>query len=281
MRRRVAVAAVLASALLCALLASVLPALAAPAQKIGFCHRTDAVSNPYVYESTDADSIIKEGHGLHLGPIFPFTRISGKWGDVIPPFDYTGGHYPGLNWTARGIILVSKHCALQIEPPESSTTTTTVPGATTTAPGAPTTPSTAATTTATTAPAATTAPVAPTGGTATSTSAPAGAPTTASTGPTTTIEAITAITALPPILRPIAGAKLMPPLQAVVVKRAYLYVLLGRLSVPQRKALLVELLQQNKIAVTGSSNTQPLVYGAVLVLMAGVAMVAGARRRRP
>jgi hypothetical protein len=284
MRRRIAVACVLVAAVVCALLASVLPALAAPALKIGFCHRTDAVSNPYVYDKTDADSIIKQGHGVHLGPIFPATGINGKWGDIIPPFHYSAGDYPGRNWSARGIFIVSKQCAVQIEPPESSTTTTTVPNeSTSTSPGESTTLSTAATTTsATTIPP--TVPATPAGGvvTTSTTSAPGG-PTTVPSGPKTTIEALTAITALPPYLRPLAGAKIMPPLQAVVVKRAYLYVLLGRLSVPQRKALLVELLrqqQQGRLSFTGASGTQPLTYGAVIAVMTGVAMVLSARRRR-
>src|SRR4051794_39843916 len=76
------------------------PSSAAPQEKQTICHGTSAVSNPYVQNTVDVDSIIKDnGHGSHTGPVYPTP----DWGDVIPPFDYTdsdGGraHYPGLNW---------------------------------------------------------------------------------------------------------------------------------------------------------------------------------------
>src|SRR4051794_27994579 len=64
-------------------------ALAAPHEKQTICHATSAVSNPYVHNTVSVDSIIKDqGHGSHTGPVFPAPG----WGDIIPPFDYTGSN---------------------------------------------------------------------------------------------------------------------------------------------------------------------------------------------
>jgi uncharacterized repeat protein (TIGR01451 family) len=53
------------------------------------------------------DGSLQGGHLDHLGPIFPDREPpgpSGKWGDIIPPYDYIDkeGHkqtFPGYNWT--------------------------------------------------------------------------------------------------------------------------------------------------------------------------------------
>src|SRR3954469_22350328 len=76
----------------------VVSAARAAGEQVTFCHRTASVTNPYNRITTDADSILKQGHGDHTGPIFPNEGPDGKWGDIIPPFNYSGGQYPGLNW---------------------------------------------------------------------------------------------------------------------------------------------------------------------------------------
>ena len=73
-------------------------------QHVSFCHRTDSVKNPYNLVTTEADSIMKQGHGSHTGPVF----LADDWGDIIPPFDYTGGSYPGLNWPTSGIEMLAE-----------------------------------------------------------------------------------------------------------------------------------------------------------------------------
>ncbi len=107
------------------------------AEKVSYCHRTASVVNPYNLKSTAVDSIVKQGHGSHTGPVFPEEGPDGKWGDIIPPFDYDNGnkHFPGLNWPA-GASVIAAGCAVHetIEPPPEETTTTTVAATTTTQP---------------------------------------------------------------------------------------------------------------------------------------------------
>jgi hypothetical protein len=100
-------------------------AAGAAGEPVAYCHRTNAEHNPYVLHSTDVESIIKEGHGSHTGPIFPATGPDGKWGDIVPPFDYSGGHFPGLNWTPEGESVLAANCEVDIGPlpPEPTTTT--------------------------------------------------------------------------------------------------------------------------------------------------------------
>jgi hypothetical protein len=304
MRRLIAIASAVTVAFGTALGARVIPALAAPAEKIGYCHRSASVSNPYVFHETDADSIVKQGHGEHTGPIFPDEGPDGKWGDIIPPFDYTGGHFPGLNWNPEGETIVSKQCAVQLEPPnppETTTTTTSgpigpehptepaVPG-TIGNPEFPTAPTIGGIPEHPTAPTlpGTSTPSSPPTNTATTTTTPASSTVaggnTSTTLPlsttTITIAGVTAGTALPPLLTaPPSGQTITPPMQAVVVVAPYRYVLLGHLMVRQRQQLAVELIAR-KLVFTGSSETQPLLYGAVLLLLTGTAMVTGTRRRR-
>ncbi len=90
------------------------------AEKVSYCHRTASVVNPYNLKTTAVDSIVKQGHGSHTGPVFPEEGPDGKWGDIIPPFDYDNGnkHFPGLNWPAGSAVLEAG-CAVHetIEPP--------------------------------------------------------------------------------------------------------------------------------------------------------------------
>src|SRR3954447_26173195 len=95
---------------------------------VSFCHATSSVHNPYNLITTDADSIIQQGHGSHTGPVYP----TDNWGDIIPPFDYTGGRYPGLNWPDGAAILQGGCATHVIEAPPNKTTTplpsTSLPG---------------------------------------------------------------------------------------------------------------------------------------------------------
>jgi len=160
-----------------------------PVERASYCHGNASVVFPYVLLTTSVDAIVSRGHGSHTGPIFPEAGPgqSGKWGDIIPPFDYDNGqqHFPGLNWPA-GKSVLDAGCAVHVtvDPPPGETTTTTSPAATTTV--VITTTTTAAATT-TTQPTSSTS--SPSVGTSTTTPAPAvtttSAPSTSSTTTTT------------------------------------------------------------------------------------------------
>ena len=99
---------------------------------IPICHRTAAVTNPYIQQSPSINSIIgSNGHISHTGPIFPETGPDGFWGDIIPPI--VPGLPNGLNWTPTGIAIWEAGCDVDLnsEPPPPPPTTT-VPGETTT-----------------------------------------------------------------------------------------------------------------------------------------------------
>ncbi len=34
------------------------------------------------------------------------------WGDIIPPFDFDGQHFPGLNATPEGLAILANDCKL-------------------------------------------------------------------------------------------------------------------------------------------------------------------------
>src|SRR5829696_4126074 len=98
-------------------------AVPAAEEPVSFCHATSSVHNPYNLITTDADSIIQQGHGSHAGPVFPTEG----WGDIIPPFSYAGGQYPGLNWPGGATVLEGGCVVHEIEAPPDETTTTTAP----------------------------------------------------------------------------------------------------------------------------------------------------------
>lgn len=280
-------------------------AAAASGEPVSFCHRTASVSNPYNLITTDADSIVQKGHGDHTGPIFPNEGADGKWGDIIPPFDYSGGHYPGLNWP-EGRAVIDAGCAVhEIVPPDETTTTTavtsssapptnppnptnpsssTVPSGSTTTIRASTTSS--ASTTSTSQPVSSTTATTQPGGTTTAAPETENIPTTvagATTVPGETPNTTPPTTAVasevppPPVLPPNGGQLVV--VQAFVITPGHHVVVLGLLNERQRgllKALLVK-----RIANTGSSDTD-LVVGAFIALFAGsVLVLAAARRRRP
>lgn len=93
---------------------------------IDFCHSTGADNNPYVTIKTDPDSIISQGHTGHVGPLW--TPGATTWGDIIPPFDYTGGHYNGLNWPA-GQVYLANNCNIPKPTPSPTVSPTVSPTA--------------------------------------------------------------------------------------------------------------------------------------------------------
>ncbi len=105
-----------------AMLAPSSSALAAQPDTIIICHSTGADTNPYVVH-TPAKSGDVSGHADHTGPVW-FDGITVEWGDIIPPFDYPGGSFPGLNWTAEGQAFYNNDCNI---PPEPTPTPTSAP----------------------------------------------------------------------------------------------------------------------------------------------------------
>ncbi len=167
-----------------------------PAEQASFCHATSSVVKPYVLVTTAVGAIVSGGHGSHTGPVFPEVGPgqNGKWGDIIPPFDYDNGqqHFDGFNWPAGSAVLEAG-CAVHetIEPPDGTTTTTT----STTTTVAITTETTAAATTTTGPTSSSTS--SPSVGTSTTTPAPALTTTSApSTSSTTTTPGQTTTTGL-------------------------------------------------------------------------------------
>jgi LPXTG-motif cell wall-anchored protein len=90
---------------------------------ITLCHATDSNSNPYTKVTVDDDSVVKDGHGTHTGPIWNPTLKAQKtqWGDIIPAFDYYNDkgelkHFAGIN-TPEGNSILAADCTLQIAIP--------------------------------------------------------------------------------------------------------------------------------------------------------------------
>lgn len=92
--------------------------------KVTICHRTRATTNPYVVITVSVNSVIgsggRNGHQDHnttrtnstnptsngitpgSGPFdtsFNYPSNQKWWGDIIPPFTYSGGTFAGLNWS--------------------------------------------------------------------------------------------------------------------------------------------------------------------------------------
>jgi len=100
--------------------------------KIELCHRTNAPTNPYriVEVSVDASNgeIVGPDHTGHPGPVFDFEADPAdpdypyhppmgedEWGDIIPPFTFEGGSFPGMNW-ADGEAIFEAGCQGAEEP---------------------------------------------------------------------------------------------------------------------------------------------------------------------
>ncbi|MEZ4210428.1 MAG: SdrD B-like domain-containing protein [Patescibacteria group bacterium] len=80
----------------------------APPAKVTICHATSSNVNPYNVQQPNATADVG-GHDGHEGPIW-FDGIQEDWGDIIPPFDYDGGSYPGKNWTEEGQAIYNLEC---------------------------------------------------------------------------------------------------------------------------------------------------------------------------
>lgn len=105
-------------------------ASAAPQDKITICHRDANNKKPYGPKAitVSENSILKpNGHATHTGPVWDPTLkgLGIQWGDIIPPFDFDGGSFPGLNWTTAGQAIFNNNC--QIPGEVTSTPTDTVP----------------------------------------------------------------------------------------------------------------------------------------------------------
>lgn len=93
----------------------------AKTDKVTICHRTNAVTNPYIKESVAADSADgdtgndngKGDHSQHTGPVATSQQVAQdlkdnkqNWGDIIPPHD----NYGGLNWNSQGQAVYNNGC---------------------------------------------------------------------------------------------------------------------------------------------------------------------------
>ena len=94
-------------------------------ETIKICHSTASHSNPYIVNNP-AKSGDVSGHDGHDGPIW-FPGITVEWGDIIPPFDYDGGSYPGKNWDATGQIIYANDCDISGPTPTPTATPTATP----------------------------------------------------------------------------------------------------------------------------------------------------------
>lgn len=95
---------------------------------VTICHRTGSRHHPYVVISPSASGVYHGHYSQHNEhAVFPNTASDGKWGDIIPPFQYKGVTY-SLNWNADGQAIWSNRC----RPATRGSTTVTIPGATTT-----------------------------------------------------------------------------------------------------------------------------------------------------
>ncbi|OGI22163.1 MAG: hypothetical protein A2808_04030 [Candidatus Moranbacteria bacterium RIFCSPHIGHO2_01_FULL_55_24] len=67
--------------------------------QVTFCHATpsDTAANGYNEITTDDDGVLS-GHSQQHSA------------DIIPPFDYYGGHFNGQNWDAAGEAILRNHC---------------------------------------------------------------------------------------------------------------------------------------------------------------------------
>ena len=120
--RRTAIGALSAVALVASSLAfGVTSASADIVTKVTICHRTNSNSNPYVQITPDVAGVLN-GHAGHTGPVWNSTLKANhiKWGDIIPPFDYNGGSFPGMNYTdgaQGGKAILANGCNIPNVPP--------------------------------------------------------------------------------------------------------------------------------------------------------------------
>jgi hypothetical protein len=86
---------------------------------IDICHSTGSDSNPYVVNHPAKDGDVS-GHAGHTGPIW--SPGAETWGDIIPPFTFDGGSFPGLNWTDEGQAIYKNDCKIPDPTPTAAPT---------------------------------------------------------------------------------------------------------------------------------------------------------------
>lgn len=103
---------------------------------VTICHRTNSVTNPYVVETVDPDSVDGDtgndngqgDHTTHTGPVFdpdvnyPAPHNGDQWGDIIPLHD----NFAGLNFDADGQAIFENDCEVPSSPTNTSTPTATL-----------------------------------------------------------------------------------------------------------------------------------------------------------
>ena len=88
---------------------------AGPPETVTICHATNSDANPYVTQNPAKNADVG-GHNGHNGPIW-FDGITEDWGDIIPPFDFEDGSYPGKNWSTEGQEIYNNDCNIPAEEP--------------------------------------------------------------------------------------------------------------------------------------------------------------------
>lgn len=103
---------------------------------VTICHRTGSHHNPYVVISPSVSGVYHghyKEHNEHA--VFPNSASDGKWGDIIPPFQYRGVTY-SLNWNTDGQAIWNNGCRPAATgggtTTHGGTTTMTTPGSTVT-----------------------------------------------------------------------------------------------------------------------------------------------------
>src|SRR3989338_11391968 len=81
---------------------------AGPPETVTICHATNSDANPYVTQNPAKNADVG-GHNGHNGPIW-FDGITEDWGDIIHPFDFEDGSYPGKNWSTEGQEIYNNDC---------------------------------------------------------------------------------------------------------------------------------------------------------------------------
>jgi len=77
--------------------------------KVTICHADNSQKKPYVTNTPDKSGDL-DGHNGHNGGVWYPGIADHSWGDIIPPFYYIGGFYPGKNWTTEGKTIYNNGC---------------------------------------------------------------------------------------------------------------------------------------------------------------------------
>jgi hypothetical protein len=90
---------------------------ATPESQLRICHSTSSQTNPYDDLTLPLSGIVS-GHLDHTGGMYP----ADGWGDIIPPFEYGGVSYTGLNWTGAGQTIWNNECQPVVQAVMSTST---------------------------------------------------------------------------------------------------------------------------------------------------------------